>query len=132
MISWVKDFFATEGRGIKIKEKYFSLTVYAFKSMLFCTNSMMLGCFMTTVRKTITLTDTQSNWVKSRIARGDFTNDSEYFRDLIRRDQERSAGLEQLRAALLEGEESGFSHRTLEEIRRAARERLIEDGKLQA
>lgn len=87
---------------------------------------------MKTVRKTITLTDTQSNWVKSRIARGDFTNDSEYFRDLIRRDQERSAGLEQLRAALLEGEESGFSNRTLEEIRRAARERLIEDRKLQA
>jgi len=91
-----------------------------------------VGCFMKTVRKTITLTDTQSNWVKSRITRGDFTNDSEYFRDLIRRDQERSAGLEQLRAALIEGEESGFSHRTLEEIRRAARERLIEDGKLQA
>ncbi|MGO3692165.1 type II toxin-antitoxin system ParD family antitoxin [Marinobacter sp.] len=87
---------------------------------------------MKTVRKTITLTDTQSNWVKSGIARGDFTNDSEYFRDLIRRDQERSAGLEQLRAALLEGEESGFSNRTLEEIRRAARERLIEDRKLQA
>ena len=42
---------------------------------------------MTTVRKTITLTDTQSNWVKSRIARGDFTNDSECFRDLICRDQ---------------------------------------------
>lgn len=87
---------------------------------------------MTTIRKTITLTDTQGDWVKSRIARGDFTNDSEYFRDLIRRDQERSAGLEQLRAALLEGEDSGLSNRSLQEIRRAARERLIEDGNFQA
>ncbi|MEX0606014.1 MAG: type II toxin-antitoxin system ParD family antitoxin [Marinobacter sp.] len=87
---------------------------------------------MTTIRKTITLTDTQGNWVKSRIARGDFTNDSEYFRDLIRRDQERSAGLEQVRAALLEGEQSGFSNRTPQEIRQAARERLHGEGKLQA
>jgi len=77
---------------------------------------------MATIRKTITLTDTQSEWVKARIARGDFTNDSEYFRDLIRRDQERSAGLEQLRAALIEGEQSGLSSRTLQEIRHALTE----------
>ncbi|MBD3655352.1 MULTISPECIES: type II toxin-antitoxin system ParD family antitoxin [Marinobacter] len=87
---------------------------------------------MATVRKTITLTDTQSNWVKSRIARGDFTNDSEYFRDLIRRDQERNAGLEELRAALLEGEQSGLSNRTPKQIREEAMERLQKNGKLQA
>ena len=85
---------------------------------------------MTTIRKTITLTDTQSEWVKSRITCGDFTNDSEYFRDLVRRDQERNAKLEQLRAALLEGEQSGLSNRTPKEIREVARERLIRDGKL--
>lgn len=87
---------------------------------------------MATVRKTITLTDTQGNWVKSRIASGDFTNDSEYFRDLIRKDQERSAGLEKLRAALLEGEQSGLSDRSPRQIREAAKERLQDDGKLQA
>lgn len=88
--------------------------------------------FVTTIRKTITLTGTQNSWVKSRIAHGDFTNDSEYFRDLIRRDQERNIGLEQLRAALLEGEQSGLSNRTPQEIRQAAKERLQSDGKLQA
>lgn len=87
---------------------------------------------MTTIRKTITLTDTQNDWVKSRITSGDFTNDSEYFRDLVRRDQERNAWLHQLRAALLEGEQSGLSDRTPQEIREAARERLIKDGKLRA
>lgn len=87
---------------------------------------------MITIRKTITLTDTQSNWVKSRIACGDFTNDSEYFRDLIRRDQQRSAELENLRAALLEGEQSGLSGRSPKQIREAARERLQSDGELQA
>ncbi|HCP20743.1 MAG TPA: type II toxin-antitoxin system ParD family antitoxin, partial [Marinobacter hydrocarbonoclasticus] len=51
---------------------------------------------MATIRKTITLTDQQGDWVKSRIASGGFTNDSEYFRDLIRQDQARNAGIEQL------------------------------------
>ena len=41
---------------------------------------------MATVRKTITLTDQQNQWVKARIAGGCFTNDSEYIRALIRRD----------------------------------------------
>ena len=45
---------------------------------------------MTVIRKTITLTEQQGDWVKTRIASGDFTNDSEYFRDLIRRVQARS------------------------------------------
>ena len=42
---------------------------------------------MATTRKTITLTDQQDAWVKARIVSGDYTNDSEYFRDLIRHDQ---------------------------------------------
>ena len=62
---------------------------------------------MATVRKTITLTDQQDAWVKSQIDAGHYTNDSEYIRDLIRREQERSAQLDALRAALVEGENSG-------------------------
>ena len=62
---------------------------------------------MGTVRKTITLTDTQDAWIKSQIEAGHYTNDSEYIRDLIRREQERSAGMEAVRAALIEGEASG-------------------------
>ena len=44
---------------------------------------------MGTVRKTITLTDQQDNWVKAQINAGHYTNDSECIRDLIRREQER-------------------------------------------
>ena len=62
---------------------------------------------MGTVRKTITLTDQQDNWVKAQIMAGHYTNDSEYIRDLIRREQERSAQIEATRAALIEGETSG-------------------------
>lgn len=62
---------------------------------------------MGTVRKTITLTDKQNGWIKSQIDAGHYTNDSEYIRDLIRREQERSAEIEAVRAALIEGEASG-------------------------
>jgi antitoxin ParD1/3/4 len=46
---------------------------------------------MATVRKTITLTDHQDHWIKAQVAGGQYTNDSEYIRDLIRREQERGA-----------------------------------------
>lgn len=62
---------------------------------------------MGTVRKTITLTEQQDHWVKAQIDAGNYTNDSEYIRDLIRREQERSAELDAIRAALIEGEVSG-------------------------
>lgn len=71
---------------------------------------------MTTIRKTITLSDTQDAWIKAQIARGAFTNDSEYIRDLVRRDQEAQAKLTDLRKAITEGIESGVSSRSLDEM----------------
>jgi len=68
---------------------------------------------MTTVRKTITLTDTQDEWIKSQIANGDYTNDSEYFRDLIRRDQDK---FRILKAAVEKGLASGVSNRAVDDI----------------
>ena len=62
---------------------------------------------MGTVRKTITLTDKQDDWIKAQIDAGNYTNDSECIRDLIRRAQERNAEIETIRAALIEGETSG-------------------------
>lgn len=62
---------------------------------------------MTTVRKTITVTDQQDAWIASQVSTGRFANDSELIRDLIRREQERSAGVEAVRQALIEGERSG-------------------------
>ena len=62
---------------------------------------------MPTVRKTITLTEQQDEWIKAQIAAGEYTNDSEIIRDLIRREQVRSSEIEAIRAALIEGENSG-------------------------
>jgi len=85
---------------------------------------------MTTTRKTITVTDQQDDWIKSRIAAGEFTNDSEYIRDLIRRDQARFSEIEAIRAALIEGEKSGISDRTPQEVRETVIKRLRKNGQL--
>ncbi|GAB5347950.1 type II toxin-antitoxin system ParD family antitoxin [Alteriqipengyuania sp. 357] len=71
---------------------------------------------MATIRKTITLSDTQDAWIKRQIAEGGFTNDSEYIRDLVRRDQEGQAKLAGLRQAIAEGLDSGVSDRSLNYI----------------
>jgi len=68
---------------------------------------------MATVRKTITLTDKQDEWIKSQVANGDYTNDSEYFRDLIRREQDK---FRKLKVAVEKGLASGVSNRTVDEI----------------
>ncbi|MFL1452794.1 type II toxin-antitoxin system ParD family antitoxin [Pseudomonas tritici] len=62
---------------------------------------------MATVRKTITVTDAQDSWIKAQIDSGQYTNDSECIRDLIRREQEQRYSLEAIRSALIAGEASG-------------------------
>lgn len=62
---------------------------------------------MGTVRKTITLTEQQDAWIAAQIDAGQYTNDSEAIRDLIRREQERSFEIDTIRQALTEGEQSG-------------------------
>ena len=78
---------------------------------------------MGTTRKTITLTDQQDMWIKSRIAAGEYTNDSEYIRALVRRDQEQNARFRALKAAIQEGMDSGISDKTLRDIWEEAEER---------
>jgi antitoxin ParD1/3/4 len=78
---------------------------------------------MGTTRKTITLTDQQDMWIKSRIAAGEYTNDSEYIRALVRRDQEQNARFRELKAAIQEGMDSGISDKTLRDIWEEAEER---------
>lgn len=62
---------------------------------------------MGTVSKTIILTDKQDDWIKDQISAGRYADDSEYIRDLIRREQERSEETAAIRADLIDGEDSG-------------------------
>lgn len=71
-------------------------------------------------RKTITITEQMDNWVKTQVNSGKYGNDSEYFRDLIRRDQDRREAETQLRSMLDEAEAGGTSDRTPQAIWAAA------------
>lgn len=85
---------------------------------------------MATTRKTITVTDQQDRWIKAQIAAGDFTNDSEYIRDLIRRDQEQNAKFRALKVAIQEGLDSGVSDKTVAQIMTEVEARMRADGRL--
>ncbi len=71
---------------------------------------------MALVKKSITVTDRQEQWIRAQIASGEYGNDSEYFRDLIRRDQEQNAQIRALKEAIQEGLESDVSGKTVKEI----------------
>ena len=85
---------------------------------------------MGTTRKTITVTEQQDHWIKAQIEGGGFTNDSEYIRDLIRRDQEENAKFQAIKAAIQEGLDSGASKRTVSQIMAEVETRLRADGRL--
>ena len=87
------------------------------------------GAHVVPRRKTITITEQQDLWIKAQIEDGRFTNDSEYIRDLIRRDQE-GARFRALQNAIQEGLDSGVSDRTIPEIMDAVEARLRADGRL--
>jgi len=78
---------------------------------------------MATIRKSITFTEQQDLWIKQQIERGDYTNDSEYLRDLVRRDQADQQKLDELKTAVQEGLDSGISDKSVEEIWKEAEER---------
>ena len=78
----------------------------------------------------ISLPDAMKRWVEDQTATGRYSNASDYVRDLIRRDEERQTKIEAIRAALIEGEESGMSDRSPEDVREAVKNRLRENGQL--
>jgi antitoxin ParD1/3/4 len=71
---------------------------------------------MAVIRKSITFTEQQDAFVKSLIEQGFYTNDSEYIRDIIRKDQERRKRIVDLNDALIEGIESGPTDATIASI----------------
>lgn len=85
---------------------------------------------MATVRKTITFTDQQDKWIKAQIAAGEFTNDSEYLRHLVRQDQSKNAKFSNLKSAITKGLESGISDSIIPDIMKKVEDRMKADGRL--
>lgn len=78
----------------------------------------------------VSLSDKMRGFIKSRVAGGDYHNESEYIRDLVRRDQERLKNEDALIAELDAAMASGISDQTLPDIMREVKERLKADGRL--
>ena len=65
----------------------------------------------------------QEAFVNERLAEGQYGDASDYFRELVRQDQEYARKLSELRQAIQEGIDSGVSDRTVEQIWEEARQR---------
>ena len=69
----------------------------------------------------ISLPDAMREWIDAQIEIGEYANASDYIRDLIRHDQrERDA----VRLALIDGERSGLSSRSVLDIAQQTKRRL--------
>lgn len=64
----------------------------------------------------ISMSDKMEKFVAKRVESGDFNNTSEYFRDLVRRDQEKKTAEAKLRRMLDEAEASGMSELSFDQI----------------
>jgi antitoxin ParD1/3/4 len=85
---------------------------------------------MGTIRKTVTFTEQQDKWIKAQIEAGEFTNDSEYLRNLVRLDQSKNQDFISLKIKLQEGLDSGISTKTLPNIMKEVETRMKQDGSL--
>ena len=85
---------------------------------------------MSTIAKTITVTQKNDAWIACRIQSGDYGTASEYIRDLIRKDEREQNQQAKLADLLQEGLDSGISERSVMNILEDVKARLKADGNL--
>lgn len=69
----------------------------------------------------ISIPDNMREWIDAQVKAGGYANASDYIRDLVRHNQRER---ESINLALIEGEHSGISERSVTDIARQARRRL--------
>ncbi|WP_299079955.1 type II toxin-antitoxin system ParD family antitoxin [uncultured Paraglaciecola sp.] len=84
---------------------------------------------MAMVKKSITVTGGQNEWIKAQLDTGHYGNESELIRAALREKQQRQAETDAIRAALLAGEKSGISEMSLSDILQATKNRTKSNGK---
>ena len=85
---------------------------------------------MSMVKKSITVTDEQAEWIQAQIASGHYGSDSEVIRDALRDKQNRIAEINYIREKLIKAEQCGFTDQTPEQILAGFKESARNDGKL--
>jgi antitoxin ParD1/3/4 len=69
----------------------------------------------------VSLPDPMKEWVEQQARTGRYSNASDYVRDLIRKDQDRTAKIAAMQQLVTEGLESGVAGESVAEIRERAR-----------
>lgn len=85
---------------------------------------------MTMIKKSITVTDQQEDWIQEQVDAGHYGTDSELIREALRKKQNKMAEVEAIRALLVAGENAGISKLTPEELIEAVIERRRRNGTL--
>ncbi|MBL4941451.1 MAG: type II toxin-antitoxin system ParD family antitoxin [Colwellia sp.] len=87
---------------------------------------------MAMVKKSITVTDQQNQWIHSQMATGHYASDSEVLRELIRKEQIRNTEIDTIRLELSKAEKLGFTDLTPTDIMNAVIEKRSEQKTKQA
>jgi len=86
------------------------------------------------IKKSISITDQQNDWIKAQIELGHYGNDSEVIRELIRERQLRELDtdkeIQRVRALLVEAEKSGFTSQSAEELLSEIKQKMRLNGKI--
>ena len=69
----------------------------------------------------ISIPDMMREWIDAQVKEGQYANASDYIRDLVRHDQRQQ---NEIRIALIEGENSGISKRSVTDIIEAETKRM--------
>ena len=85
---------------------------------------------MAMVKKTYSITETLNQYVGLRIKSGEYATDSEYVRELIRRDQQENKEISYIRSKLIKAENSGFTDQSKDEILKELKNELRNNGEL--
>ncbi|MEX2595204.1 MAG: hypothetical protein WD426_20735 [Anditalea sp.] len=85
---------------------------------------------MATVKKTITFTENQNDWITFQITNGGYASESDYIGELIRRDQNQNAEFLTTKAAIEHGFKSGISEMNVSEIMKEVEDMMRKDGRL--
>jgi antitoxin ParD1/3/4 len=71
-----------------------------------------------TATMNVSLPEAMKKWVEAQTRTGQYSNASDYVRDLIRKDQERNRKIAQIQLMINEGLESGISKDLVSDIKR--------------
>ncbi len=85
---------------------------------------------MAMVKKSITVTDQQEEWIQAQMDTGNYGTDSELIREALREKQNRTAEIDYIRTKLIASEQSGFTDLTRDEILERSKEILRKNGEL--